>query len=92
MAVNVTTTTLIGKKDSVQTNKINRTDNGNKQEMCKAFSDKYRNEVIRKQNRRKLKAASWRAAVAVPARVTSESILFTAFTPVNSDINTHSMN
>jgi len=92
MPVNVTATTLTGKKDSVQTNKINRADNGNKQETCKVISDKYRNEVIRKQNRRNLKAASWRTAAAVPARVTSESILFTAFTPVNSDINTHSTN
>jgi len=65
---------------------------GINRKMCKAFSDKYRNEVIRKQNRRNLKAASWRTAVAVPARVTSESILFTAFTPVNADINTHSRN
>jgi len=56
---------------------------------CKAFSNKYRIEVIRKQNRRNLKAASWRTDVAVRARVTSESILFTACTPVNSDINIH---
>jgi hypothetical protein len=56
---------------------------------CKTFSDKYRIEVIRKQNRRNLKAASWKTAVAVPARVKNESILFTVVTPVNSGINTH---
>jgi len=32
MPVNITAITLIGKKDSVQTSKINRADNGNKQE------------------------------------------------------------
>jgi hypothetical protein len=47
---------------------------------CKAFSDKYRIEVIRKQNRRNLKATSWKTAAAVPARVTNESVLMTAVT------------
>jgi hypothetical protein len=62
---------------------------GINRKMCEAFSDKYRNEVIRKYNRSNLKAASWRTVVAVPARVTSESVLFAALTRVNSDINTH---
>jgi len=62
---------------------------GINRKLCKAFSNKYRIEVIRKQNRRNLKAASWRRDVAVRGRVTSESILFAAFTPVNSDIHIH---
>jgi hypothetical protein len=62
---------------------------GINRKMCKAFGDKYRIEIIRKQNRRNLKPASWRTAVAFPARVT---ILFTTFTPVNSDINILSIN
>jgi hypothetical protein len=62
---------------------------GINRKMCKAFSNKYRNEIMRKQNRRNPKATSWRTAVAVAVRVTSDSILFTAFTPVNSDINVH---